>query len=62
MEKKLQRSNNKILAGVCGGLAEYSGFDATILRILYVVLTFCTGIGLGLIAYLVLALLMPKAE
>ena len=62
MEKKLKRSANKMIAGVCGGLAEYLGMDATILRILYAVVTFFTGIGLGLIIYLILALLMPKAE
>lgn len=62
MEKKLKRSANKMLAGVCGGLAEYLGMDATILRILYAVVTFFTGIGFGLIIYLILALLMPKAE
>jgi len=60
MEKKLKRSNNKVLAGVCGGLAEYFGIDATIVRIIYALLVICGGVGVLL--YLLLMLLMPKAE
>ena len=60
MEKKLKRSANKMIAGVCGGLAEYLGMDATIVRVIYALLVICGGVGLLL--YLILALLMPKAE
>lgn len=60
MAKKLQRSKDKKLAGVCGGLAEYLGMDATIVRVIYALLVICGGVGLLL--YLILALLMPKAE
>ena len=60
MAKKLKRSANKMLAGVCGGLAEYLGMDATIVRVIYALLVICGGVGLLL--YLILALLMPKAE
>ncbi len=60
MEKKLKRSNNKVLAGVCGGLAEYFGIDATIVRVIYALLVICGGVGVLL--YLLLMLLMPKAE
>lgn len=60
MEKKLKRSNNKVLAGVCGGLAEYFGIDATIVRIIYALLVICGGVGVLL--YLLLMLLMPKVE
>lgn len=60
MEKKLKRSNNKVLAGVCGGLAEYLGMDATIVRVIYALLVLFGGVGILL--YLILALLMPKAE
>ena len=60
MAKKLQRSANKMIAGVCGGLAEYLGMDATIVRVIYALLVICGGVGLLL--YLILALLMPKAE
>ena len=60
MEKKLKRSNNKVLAGVCGGLAEYLGMDATIVRVIYALLVLFGGVGILL--YLILALLMPQAE
>lgn len=33
--KKLTRSNNRMLAGVCAGLADYFGWDVTIVRIIY---------------------------
>lgn len=42
-KKRLTRSTtDKWLAGVCGGIAEYFGWDVAILRIVYVVLTTCT--------------------
>ena len=60
MEKKLTRSANKMIAGVCGGLAEYLGMDATIVRVIYALLVLFGGVGILL--YIILALLMPKAE
>ena len=60
MEKKLKRSANKKIAGVCGGLAEYLGMDATIVRVIYALLVLFGGVGILL--YIILALLMPKAE
>ena len=38
MEKKLYRSNDRKLFGVCGGIAEYFGWDPTVVRILWVVI------------------------
>ena len=60
MEKKLKRSANKMIAGVCGGLAEYLGMDATIVRVIYALLVLFGGVGILL--YIILTLLMPKAE
>lgn len=60
MEKKLKRSNNKVLAGVCGGLAEYFGMDATVVRTIYALLVIFAGVGVLL--YLILLLLMPQAD
>ena len=61
MEKTLYRSRrSKKICGVCGGLAKYLNMDPTIMRLLAVLLTFCTGLGLGIIAYVVAALLMPE--
>lgn len=60
VKKKLVRSNNKMVAGVCGGLGEYLGIDPTIVRILYVLMLLFA--GFGLLLYVILWLIMPKAE
>lgn len=52
-------SSNKMLFGVCGGIAEYWGWDATIVRIIFVIATLF-GMGSPLIIYLVLAVIMPR--
>ena len=58
-QKKLTRSkSDKKLFGVCGGLAKYLDVDPTILRVIWILLFFCA--GTGLLAYLILALLMPE--
>jgi phage shock protein C len=59
--KRLVRSeSNRMLAGVCGGLGEFFGIDATIIRIVFVVLAFMS--GAGIIAYLVMWLIVPTAS
>ena len=59
MEKKLYRSKeNKKLAGVCGGLADYLHIDVTIVRLLWALLTLCASIGLW--AYIICALVIPE--
>lgn len=45
--------------GVCGGIAEYFGWDVAILRIVYVVLTTCTAFC-GVLVYILLWICMPK--
>lgn len=60
MEKKLCKSNtNKMLAGVCGGVAEYLGVDPTVVRLVWVLFT-ALG-GSGLLAYILAAVIMPEA-
>lgn len=57
-EKKFVRSTkNKVLAGVCGGLAEYANMDPTLVRILYVLLSL---MGPGLMLYIVLLIITPE--
>lgn len=58
----LQRSReHKMIAGVCGGIAEWLGWDPTVVRILYVVVS-CVSVAFpGILAYIVLWLIMPKA-
>ena len=56
--KTLYRSNkNRFITGVCGGIAEYFGWDPSIVRIAVVILSCFSGVGL--IAYIVAALVMP---
>ena len=56
--KRLYRSRtDKKIAGVCGGLAQYFGWDPVIPRILFVAL--CLGAGTGLLAYLICWLVIP---
>ncbi len=62
MEKrKLMRSNNRMIAGVCSGIADYFGWDITLVRIFYVLLTFFTAFSGGIV-YLILWLVMPEAK
>ncbi|MBR6639129.1 MAG: PspC domain-containing protein [Muribaculaceae bacterium] len=58
--KKLRRSRHeKMIAGVCGGLAEYFGLDAVLVRIAYVLLSVFTAFA-GVLVYLILMLVMPQ--
>ena len=55
---QLKLSSNKVIAGVCGGYAEFLGLDATLVRIIFVVLAILGSAGLWiyLISWLVMAL------
>lgn len=58
--KKLYLSSkDKKLAGVCGGLGEYFGVDATPIRLAWVFITLITGAIPGIIAYVVAAIVIP---
>ena len=58
MEKRLQRSRTeKMIGGVCGGLAEYFTVDPTIVRMLWVLLTLLG--GAGILLYVALWVIMP---
>ena len=59
MTKRLMRSNDRVWAGVCGGIAEYLDFDPTMVRIGYAFLTLFTCFS-GLIFYFVLWICMPE--
>ncbi|MDQ3077149.1 MAG: PspC domain-containing protein [bacterium] len=56
--KKLYRSRkDKMIAGVCGGIAEYVGMDATMVRILFIL--FGVFVGSGILLYIILLILVP---
>ncbi len=60
-EKKLKRSKNeKMLAGVLGGIAEYLGWDITILRIVFALVTVFSSVFPGILVYVILWILMPE--
>jgi phage shock protein C len=63
VQKRLMRSSIDVkIAGVCGGIAEYMDVDPTVVRLVWVLVSFFTGIVPGLIAYLVAWLVMPQAS
>ncbi len=58
--RQLTRSTtNRMVAGVCGGLGEYSNLDPTVVRLFAVLLVFLTGPGVVL-AYIIMALIIPE--
>ena len=61
-QKKLRRSNNRMLAGVVAGLAEYFDVDITMLRVAYTVLTILSAAFPGVLIYLLLMCIMPNQE
>jgi phage shock protein PspC (stress-responsive transcriptional regulator) len=60
MEKKLVRSRQKVIAGVCGGIAEYLSWDSVWVRIIFVILSVVTAILTGVLVYLILWVVMPE--
>ncbi len=57
----LQRSRDqKILAGVCGGLAEWLGWSPTLVRVLFVIVSVASAAFPGILVYLLMWILMPK--
>lgn len=59
MTKRLYKSNEKVLFGVCGGIANYFNIDPVIVRLALIVLTAIW--GTGLLCYIIAALIIPNA-
>jgi len=60
--RKLTKSlSNKMVAGVCGGIAEYFDVDPTLVRVGYVLLTLLSTGFPGILVYIILAFVMPDA-
>jgi phage shock protein C len=55
--KKLYKSNNRMICGVCAGLAEYLGIDPTVVRLIWAALGLT---GTGILLYIIAALVMPE--
>jgi phage shock protein C len=58
--KKLHRSNNQLVAGVCAGLAEYFDHDPTLWRLGFAFFLVLTGVMPGLLLYIIGWVVMPK--
>ena len=59
-EKKLTRSNDRILGGVCAGIADWLGWDPTLVRVAYLILTLFSAAFPGVLAYIILWIIMPS--
>ena len=55
--KKLHKSNNRMICGVCAGVAEYFGIDPTIVRLIWAAVALS---GTGILLYIVAAIVMPE--
>ena len=55
--KKLYKSNNRMICGVCAGVAEYFGIDLTIVRLIWAALALS---GTGILLYIVAVIVMPE--
>jgi len=61
--KRLRRSNReRMLGGVCGGIAEYFNVDPTIVRIIYIAVSILSVAFPGILAYLILWAVMPRSD
>ncbi len=59
MEKKLRRSHNQMISGVCAGIAEYLNLDPTLVRVAYVLLSIFSAGFPGILVYIILLIIMP---
>ena len=59
MTRKLTRSNDRVIAGVCSGIADYFGFDPALTRLGYVLLSILSAAFPGLLVYIILWIVMP---
>lgn len=61
MKKRLYKGKNRMISGVCSGIAEYCNIDPTLIRLLVAFLTIA-GCGSGIIVYIIAAVIMPDRE
>jgi phage shock protein C len=59
VDKKLTRGPDSMILGVCSGVGEYLGVDATVIRLLWVIVTVITGFSPGVVGYLIAAFIIP---
>ncbi|MBS3121649.1 PspC domain-containing protein [Candidatus Woesearchaeota archaeon] len=62
MNRIYRSKKDRMVAGVCGGIAEYFKIDPTIVRLLWVLVTIFSGFIFGIIAYIIAAIIIPEKE
>jgi phage shock protein C len=62
MKKKLTRSNNRMIAGVCAGIAEYFDLDVSLVRLGYVLISILSAAFPGILVYLAAWFIMPEDD
>ncbi|KND48199.1 MAG: hypothetical protein AB201_01215 [Parcubacteria bacterium C7867-006] len=60
MRKLYKSKDDKILAGVIGGIGEYVDIDPTVLRLVFIVLAIMTGVVPAILGYIVATIIIPK--
>lgn len=60
--KRLYRSSDRVVAGVCGGIAEYFDIDPTLIRVAYVILSLFSVAFPGVLLYIILMILIPNYD
>lgn len=60
--KKLYRSPNRIIAGVCGGIADYFDVDPTLIRVIYMILSIFSAAFPGFLLYIILMIMIPNYD
>lgn len=61
-KSKLTRSNNRVIAGVCAGLAVWLGWDIALVRLLYLIISIFSAGFPGILAYIILWIVMPEEK
>ncbi len=59
-KSKLTRSNNRVIAGVCAGLAVWLGWDIALVRLLYLIISIFSAGFPGILAYIILWIVIPE--
>lgn len=62
MKKRLTKSADKMLAGVCGGITDYYDIDSTLVRIGFVLIAFMTAVVPVVVLYIIMSCVMPKSQ
>ena len=61
-KRVLRKSPDRMIAGVCGGIAEWLGWDPTLVRILYILISALSVAFPGILVYILLWIVMPKPD